>query len=303
MHPSAVGLLLVGCVSGAPTSTTPSTAGTGPQPPALQEDRILVAASGVVDVLVVVDPTEPAAPAVAQFVEQFPVLLEAFVGSGLDWHVAVVSADLDGPDAGLLSEIEGARWVDADRPNPSELLGALATLPGPPGTRSQPTGAVWEALEVRAADNEGFLRPDSALRVVVVGTGADDTLPEHLPGEGFDAWFSVLRPETALRSMSCVVTAPATSACATTAATTGGVSVDLDGVGEVALHAAALTQRFPLTQLPRSGTLEVEVEADGAVLGFTEAVDWTYDPVANAVDFVDYVPGPLSTVVLRYRPT
>lgn len=283
-----------------PPTTTPPTA-------TRVEDRIAQLPALRIDVLWVLDgsgATDLGGLANA------PLFFDFLLGSGIDYHVGVVSADLDDPlEDGILHEAAGLRWVDADTPDPIGAFTALAAVsPGSAAVESM--GAVYRALDAHAAlENAGFLRADSDVHVIVASDGRDDTDPAVITALDFEAWFGGLNPYNA-RTYSCLSPGPAASStCGDTAASWSGVVGDLTDLGSyeaLGLAASGLTRVFALTAHPVVDSLVVEVEDGGATLAFdpvdpaTGLGDYVYDEATNSIAFAEYVPSAYATVVARY---
>lgn len=235
-----------------------------------------------VDVLLAVDPELWPAVAAA-----LPSLLDT--GLGRDWHVGLTSTALVSAAPGALA------WVDLQQADPADVL-AAATADGvaPYGA----LGASWLALD---ADTTGFLRPDSELHLVAI-QAADDATPVTLIDEAsWRAWWSGLRSADAG-----VVHAVAPGGAAVlggVAASYGPGLVPIEGVGWPdalgAVGRSVLGQVYPLSRAPIEATLELSVELADRELRFSED-DFTFDPAANTVAFVVFVPEPGSTVLARY---
>jgi hypothetical protein len=66
--------------------------------------------------------------------------------------------------------------------------------------------------------------------------------------------------------------------------------------------AIGLTREFYLSRTPVPGTLSVSLEVGEVVQNnFVEGIDWTYSETRNSLSFVEHLPDPLTTVVLRYQ--
>jgi hypothetical protein len=267
------------------------------------EDTVYQDTHEVSDILFVVQ-NDPDADGQQTFLEHLPLFFDFLIGSGIDWHVGVVSSGVGDPvTAGVLLDLGGQRWLEPEIPNPISSLSW-----GTEDLLSQPRDAVYEALEIeRDVANAGFLRDGAPLTVVVVSDGEDSSV---LGEAAFVDWL-VARDGT----YSCVLTGPGT-ACEATSALAGGVAIDVvdqEGYELLGLLATGLTQQFSLSGQPDPATLEVEVEdPGGAVYSFYPAElddegnvvdgDWVYDEVRNSIRFLEFVPNPGSAVRLRYVP-
>jgi hypothetical protein len=304
---SALLLLVSGCYI-----TVDKTPGDPPPPlvpnttfsqPELVEDVIVQDAHAVSDILVVVHNDPDLASEQEMLTENMPHLFDYLWGSGIDWHVGVVSSGLGDPaTAGVLLDLGGQPWIDAETPDP---LSSLSW--GSEELLSQPRDAVYQALEVEGdGANAGFLRDGAPLTVLVLSDGEDSSVMAEVD---FVDWLATLGG-----TYSCLGSGEGT-ACESTAALTGGVfasgsemALALEDVG---ILAAGLTREFPLSVLPDPATLEVEVEdPGGAVYSFYPAEldaegnivdgDWAYDEVRNSIRFLEYLPEAGDSVHIRY---
>jgi hypothetical protein len=310
---------LVGCAPVGATSTTPALTGSStpvptvtgpgtPTGPALVEDRFLQEMQAQVDVLIVVQSTPGSADLQDAFGESFPSFLDYFLGSGLDYHIGFVAADIDDPvHSGQLIGSAGRQWIDADTPNPIDTAMDMVSIGETAAAAAQPLGAVYYALEIeRDAYNVGFFRDEATHHVVIVGDGTDATDPARIDPAGFVAWFDALEADPTHRSLSCLLAPGAVGTdCSDASVALGeGVVDELrpEGIDGAAVTAAGLRRRWPLTQVPDPATIEVAVEdVTGALLQFDET-DWAWDPVRNDVALLEYIPNAMSTVVITYEP-
>ena len=91
-----------------------------PQPEEVtQTDAILQVTTPEVDILWTIDNSCSMYDEQTQLTQNFPVFMEYFTGSGLDYHVGVVSTDLDNPShSGKLRTTGGIKYIEPDTPNP-----------------------------------------------------------------------------------------------------------------------------------------------------------------------------------------
>ncbi len=79
--------------------------------------------------------------------------------------------------------------------------------------------------------------------------------------------------------------------------------MNLDGpLDEFGATSTGLICEFHLRDVPDESTLDVWVDESGALYDFSRGDDVTWDPVANSVRFVDYLPPPDARVFVEYRP-
>lgn len=280
----------------------------------LHTDRILQVTQPRVDVLWVVDDSGSMHDEQVALSTNFPTFFEFFDGSGLDYHIGVVSTDMDASRRrGRLVDVEGERFIHADTPDAARVFDGMAML----GTRGSATerglDATWVALEAeRDGANEGFLRADSSLHIVVVSDESDYSV--QITPEELASYLVGLRADPDQVTFSSIVSPRPTCPTASTpgddyVAVTeqvGGITWSIctddwsDVLGQLGLQAVGLKREFFLSQLPVEDTITVTVVEGNLPLTFEKDVDWVYDPVRNSIRFLDYVPKPLAEVSIEY---
>lgn len=246
-------------------------------------DRITQVTKPEVDVLWVIDDSCSMAEEQAKLAENFPEFIKFFLGSGLDWHIGVVSTDTEDPGKnGKLLAQGGYRFLDERTSNPVAVFEQMTAL----GTSGSPTEAgllaAQRALqqpspEIQAA-NGGFLRDDAALHIIVISDEEDQSAPRVNRNE-FVTYLRNLKadPNTPVTFSSIVGPKPLGCRNADTDAVAGAIYIDVtERVGgvfasiceddwtpvlrELGLQAAGLRREYFLTELPVPGTVEMWVE-------------------------------------------
>src|SRR5262245_24783063 len=93
----------------------------------IQIDRIAQTTIPSVDVLFVVDNLCSMFEEQQSLATNFPAVLAWFLGSGLDYHIGVVTTDMNDPEqAGRLRNVGGLRWIQEDTDQPEALFGQMA---------------------------------------------------------------------------------------------------------------------------------------------------------------------------------
>jgi hypothetical protein len=233
--------------------------------------------------------------------------VDDLVAQGTDFHAGAVDID-ESADLGKLVAADGVKWAAPDSPNPGPA-GVLRDLVGSIGE----TGPVEEglisahrALQLTGVGgpNEGFLRDDSDLAIVIFTDTPDQgDLDELTPSEFVD-FLTVLRPNPKLISFDPIVNQDGDE-YADVAASVGGVSWSIDNQPYgPALQAIADflegANTFVLSGNADPSSIQVHVdEPDGtsADLGFS-AVTWNAD--AQSVELGDFIPQDGATVTIRY---
>jgi len=129
--------------------------------------------------------------AYAQLVADFSDMLQVFIGSGMDYHIGIVSTDTEhSTEQGKLKEVAGWRWVEQATPDPINTFGTMATMDatGCAGPR-KPRDGTYMALVTHANDqwNQGFRRDEASLHTVFVSDDKD--LSSMLSFTEFEDWY------------------------------------------------------------------------------------------------------------------
>ncbi|MCB9668942.1 MAG: hypothetical protein H6736_05575 [Alphaproteobacteria bacterium] len=283
-----------------------------------------------VDVLFVIDNSCSMDAEQAALAQNFPVFSSYFALSGVDYHIGVVSTDMDDPNqSGRLRRARGLRWIDPDTPDPSGVFSDMARM-GTGGSADE-TGreAAWTALEVLgdAPRNEGFEREDAELHIIFISDEDDASETSPISRAEFREWMWN-RKETRDMVKAHAVVWPSGQSCPDGfsegvsyewyAARTGGIVGNIcdtswapfmDALG---LVTAGLKSEFFLSELPEidpDWTIDVSVktEVDGrdVTLRFDSCLagcEVEYLPGRNSVVFTDFTPSPLDEVVITYDP-
>jgi hypothetical protein len=255
------------------------------------EDVLVQATVPAADLLLVSDPT-----LVPDVLDALPVLLDAGLGSGADWHVGLTTTEL----GGTLEEVGLVSWIDFDVADPAGDMAREAASFSATGALGA-IGAVDAALNVNPL-NTGYRRADVPLHILIVAE-ADDATPAADPVAFLDA----LQASTTAEVQVSVYVPTTATLYLDLASSTDGLVSDLDTesllpfAAQSGLDALGVTRTFALTADPVPGTIEVEVDDGGATLAFEETTDWAYDATDNTITFHQYVPSPGATVRLTYE--
>ncbi|MEQ1502814.1 MAG: hypothetical protein ABMB14_11320 [Myxococcota bacterium] len=293
-------------------------------------DRIVQVTTPLVDVLWTIDNSGSMFDEQDALAANFPVFINYFVGSGLDYHIGVTSTDIDNPGngrSGQLRNVSGLTFIEPNTASPEVIFSSMARM----GTNGSGTekglGATFTALELKKdTTNAGFYRDEASIHTVLISDERDQTQANLITQAEFVEWYDGLKPEADERSFSSIVTMSGIdkgTAYLNTTASIGGIVWDItdDDWSEVlerlGIQASGLKREYFLSQRPVAGTIDVHVEdVGGAELAFVEvAVDeygapviptgddgdyYTYDSIRNSIKFVTYVPNALSTIVIDY---
>lgn len=290
-----------------------------PQPlPVLErEDTFLQSEQPQVDVLWVVDNSCSMSEEQDAIAANFPLFAAWFVDSGLDYHIGVISTDMQDPShSGKLQSIAGIQWIDRTTLDPIGTFAAMAQL-GTGGAASESgRAAAYTAIELKGdTDNAGFIRDAATLHLIVVSDEPDQSGEVPI---GLDEWVQYLltvkeSPDRVSHSAivgppgGCGLQAEEGSGYIEVTERVGGIlhpicteewDVVLDQLGE---HAAGIRTEFFLSEIPVPGTISVSVIDEGVQFDFYEGTDFTYNPTRNSITFLTYVPDPMAEVILRYE--
>lgn len=272
-----------------------------------QVDTILQVTQPEVDVLWVVDDSCSMGDEQQRLGTNFPIFFDFFEGSGLDYHIGVVTTDMDAPARkGKLVTKNGERFITPETSAAATVFKNMTNLGTGGSADERGNEATYAALELeRNAYNLGFLRENSGVHVIVVADEADYST--NITPEELASYLNGLRKDPDDVTFSGIVLANDVKYRAVSNAV-GGIMWDVAEqdwtvvLEMLGLQAAGLKREYFLSQLPVPGTIEVWVhDLTGAELRFDEKEDWEYNPRRNSISFHTYVPEPMEEVVLKYE--
>ena len=316
--------LLVGCIETgiSPPPEYPDVGAAPPVEDVLQVDEIVQVTTPMVDILWTIDNSCSMAPEQEALRDNFPAFMAYFLDSGLDYHIGVTSTDIDtncNGCGGKLVTAAGANFIDNETLDPMNVFGQMAVLGTGGWSNEKGLGATFKALESnRDTTNAGFYRDEAAIHTIVISDEPDGTQGSLITQPEFVTWYDGLKPDVDMRSFSSIVDTVGTKYKNSSIAI-GGIVWDITSddwpqlLERLGVQAAGLKREYFLSQLPAPGTLTVEVHdaESGATLDFVLAIvdpvtglpgegDYLYDPNRNSIVFLEYIPNPLSTIVLTY---
>jgi hypothetical protein len=277
----------------------------------VQEDRILQVTTPKVDILWTIDNSCSMQDEQDALTLNFPIFMDYFLGSGLDYHVGVVSTDLDNNSHyGKLRTAAGVKWVDPDTPNPVQVFASMAGMGISGSGIERGLGATFLALEQhKDTFNDGFYRDEASIHTVVISDERDQTKTSMITKGEFIDWYDGLKANTDDRTFSSIVTMQGPdkgTAYLDVTADIGGITWDIENedwvevLDQLGVQASGLKREYFLSQLPVDGTITVSVEDKGNTFNFFENEDWLYDEARNSITFIEYVPDALAEVYIRY---
>ncbi|MEZ4238304.1 MAG: hypothetical protein R3F59_19560, partial [Myxococcota bacterium] len=182
----------------------------------------------------------------------------------------------------------------------------------------QGRAAAYSALEIkRDTVNAGFLRADdqdSGIHVIVISDEDDYSTNSQVPISEFIAYMNGLRASDDLVSFNSIVNPPGGGLLnepgdkyIQVTQGVGGLWQSLledDWTGvldDLGIEVSGLKREFFLSQLPVVDSLTVQVtDTAGNVHPFDLGPDYSYSEVRNSITFKEYLPDPLSQVVIQY---
>lgn len=274
-----------------------------------------------VDVLFVVDNSCSMSDDQKLLRDNFPTFMAYFEGSGLDYHIGVVTTDMDAAkESGKLQDGgTGFDWIDPLTPDANGVFAAMTDLGSGGSGFEMGLDASFAAIEVHSVPggaNDGFYRDSARLDIVIVSDEEDQS--EDLTQAEFIAYLGGLKVSETLLGFSSIVNIP--PCCSlfdggspgdiymAVTDEIGGIKWDIKdgdwtGVLELlGIQASGLKREFFLSELPVSGTVIVQViDVEGTEFEFQEGADWIYSAPRNSVTFLEYLPPPLADVVITFE--
>ncbi len=276
-------------------------------------DRLVQRTVPEVDILWTLDNSYSMTEEAGKIIDNFPRFLDFFLDSGLDYHIGIISTNMElAGHRGELQAARGHKWVQPDTPDPTDVFAEMT--PFYPGVSHDESGrdAIHAALALQPVLNDGFLRDDAALHVVLISDEDDHSIT--ISEDEFIEYLDTLKPEPGRLTFNSIV----------------GIQVPCDGsfergrdyidfsealggivwsicesdwapvVDSLGLQAVGLRREFYLAHQPVPGTIDVEVVSDAVTYGFIEGDDWYYTASRNSVTFHEYVPDAFAEVLITY---
>jgi len=260
----------------------------------VQEDFVLYGDLQTADVLFVVDGRREMEPVLAELTRDFEgVFLDRLRAHGTDFHIAVVSADVEGPDAGEFVSGHGVYLIRPDRPGAAGAFTAMVeAVSSSAGDAASGTEAMRLALTQGGpfGSSRVFFREGLAdLHAVVLSRRDDGPSDAIATPEPFARWFVSLVAPPWSSAFHVHVPGDAAHYRAVSDELGGVVSdVENDGTREF-LDAVARRLTRPelvleLGDTPDLSTLRVTVmREDGS--DRQAVTDWTWQASRDAVAF------------------
>ena len=302
----------------------------------IQTDTIMQVSPPVVDVAWVIDNSCSMSCIVSchsgtitdNVTKNFPVFMSHFDESGIDYHIGVITTDLDHPGHdGKLQSGLGHLWIDPTVNNDVLAFTAMATQGTSGAGTEQGLGSVYKSHEVHGdTHNTGFYRDGSSLHTIVLSNELDQTPATLIAVDEFVDWYGTIRTPDRRTFNSLVCVNGRSEACPEQSGRDyvrvtemiGGISWDIENedwtslLDSLGAQAAGLTSEYFLTQVPVLDTLVVGVK-DGETGNYQEfeptefgagttTPGYVYTLERNSILFLNYQPTAGSTIELIYEP-
>jgi len=285
----------------------------------VKTDRVVQVTVSAVDVLWIIDNSCSMDQEQAGLTQNFASFMEYFTNSGLDYHVGVVSTDMQSNGhSGKLVTDGGTTYIDSNMSSADAIasFGRRARLGTSGSGNEKGLDAGFAALTTHESGyNRGFLREDAALAMIVI---SDEEDYSNVSVAEFVSWATAIKSHEDLTSFSSIVwtnqcgSGPGGETIGTkyiTATTQiGGILWPICDTSwntvltELGMQAAGLKREFFLSTVPVESTISVVVNGvEGTEYVFYLGTDFEYDRTRNSITFLDFVPEPLDEVLISYE--
>jgi hypothetical protein len=285
----------------------------------VKTDRIVQVTVPSVDVLWVIDNSCSMEEEQSSLTANFGKFMNYFTNSGLDYHVGVVSTDMDsGAHSGKLRRDGGKSFIDTtySASEASQSFTRRARMGTSGSGWEMGLDAAWAAIVTHGnGNNAGFYRDEAAFAMIVISDEEDSS---NISTSEFISWAIALKPSSEMVSFSSIVWQ---QQCGNGpwGETVGNrymlVTDDVGGIKwpicngnwdtvltELGMQAAGLRREFYLSSVPVVDSIEVVVQdGDGDPQAFDLNVDIVYDRARNSIRFQSFVPDPLDEVLISYE--
>ncbi len=259
-----------------------------------------------IDVLWVLDNSGSMDESLGRLNDQLDLFIGAFLALGLDFHIGVVTTDMD--NSSQAGKLQGTpTYIDGSTSDPVTKFQARASVGSGGSGDEKGLDAAKTAMTdpLLSGANSGFLRNDSTISVIVL---SDENDSSSMNATSFTRWFEGLRTDPDQTTFNAFV-GDSGFGC------TGGdiwkgdfieavggdvyidVAADTDGffasicsedfaapVTNMARSSAGMKSTFELTETP-SDISRMEVYVDGAATDSDGIDGYTYDAGDNSITF------------------
>ena len=267
-----------------------------------------------VDILLIVDDSCSMSAHQNTLASSFPTLLDELQILGVDFHIGATTTDTSStnPNAGLLREVNGVRWVTNDMASIGATLRDMVLVGTNGSANERGLDAMEEALEPGGLGeivNAGFERPEAQLAVIVVTDENDSSNRGNRYYTGLltdrKEWHDTARMHTLVGFGACAFPAGGNE-YQEIAMQTGGAYADIcdpDFTGFLQDVADTLYTSEPmfLTVVPAAGATSVVAEEPSGAQVLLSRQQFEYDATLNAVRTTGaYVPPEGTVFTISY---
>jgi hypothetical protein len=283
-----------------------------PEVPEHVQDAYVQSHPTKADILFVISNWWSMEQAYEELKDSFDNMLEVFLGSGVDYHIGVISTDTDHAfEKGMLHEARGVRYIDAQNQEPLDTFAEMATMDasGCVGPR-RPRDATFLAFEHQEDWNAGFRREDASVHTVFVSDDRD--VSDMIEFEEWVGWYNTFTDTPEIDTLSTIVDFSKDGLNVEAADLIGGTAHPIQDMPwanvleEIGLKAQGLRREYFLSRQPVEGTVALTVVVGNAELrDFTEGTeeeggDFVYNAARNSVQFNTYEPPTDSQILIDY---
>ncbi len=275
-----------------------------------------------IDVLWVLDNSGSMSESLSRVNDQLDLFIGAFLALGLDYHIGVVTTDMD--NASQSGKLQGTpTYIDSSTADPVAKFESRAAVGDGGSGDERGLDAAKAALTdpLLSGHNSGFLRADSTISVIVL---SDEDDSSTVKSGAFVSWFEGLRTDPDQTTLNAFVgdlglgcqggdiwSGDFIEAMAGTAYI--DVADDTDGffasicsedyaapVVNMARSSAGMKSTFALSKTP-SDLSRMEVVVDGAVAPADAFDGYSYDSGTNSITFHgDWFPDANASIEVSY---
>lgn len=162
---------------------------------------------GMVDILFVIDNSCSMYEEQTALGHSFDDIINPIELAGLDFHVGVVSTDMDDPrQSGKLRQAGGLRYLDNSTPDITTAFRSMAQMGTSSSYAEKGRAATFAAIEeLGDGFNKGFYREDAHLAVVVLSDEDDYSGSDPVTRAQFIRWMKTLKASEDMVSFNSIV--------------------------------------------------------------------------------------------------
>ena len=304
-----------------------------------QQDRIVQVPQPEVDILFVIDNSCSMFEEQNLLANNFGPFMEFFTGSGLDYHIGVISTDMSNTanHAGKLQQAGGVSYIDDSMPfqQANSLFGQMAIMGTGGDFEEKGRAAAYTMVELKPdiPRNEGFYREDASLQMIFISDEEDQSGGNPVTRQEFRQWMETKKESPDLVTAHAIIDPPG-QPCPQGdtdgeeynryVSWTGGVLFNLctndwgPFMDELGIQTSGLKREFFLSKLPVLDPWSIDVKVvvtneddQELTLGFEscmageeveqEGCEVIYNAGRNSIVFLEYIPDPFAQVLVTYN--